>query len=227
MMHLCFILPQMINLTIHGIGTPVRQLEDGEETVWLNEDAIHSILDRLIHYKEYTITVDDANQSDADILLPALLSRGLKAIFFISAGFLGRKGYLTKEQVKIISRAGMEIGTHGMFHRDLRGLNHSHLNSEIYESKYILQEITGEQVKKISCPLGSYDRRVLRYLRNADFDKVYTSDRGLAKADWWIQPRNSFHNTDNMQTLSLIMTQPHSLRDSFISRTKRLIKRLR
>jgi peptidoglycan/xylan/chitin deacetylase (PgdA/CDA1 family) len=121
----------------------------------------------------------------------------------------------------------MEIGSHGMFHRDWRTLSQRELNVEINESKRILQDIIGQEIKNASCPYGSYDRSVLGYLSNAGFEKVYTSDRGRAQSKWWVQPRNSLHNTDDSRTLAMIMTQPHSLRESFVSYTKRFVKRWR
>ena len=58
------------------------------------------------------------NQSDVRIVLPALLARRLKAIFFIPAGKLGQQGYLMRDDIKTLVNAGMEIGSHRMYHRD-------------------------------------------------------------------------------------------------------------
>lgn len=217
----------MVNLTFHGVGARHRPLEHGEDHVWLAEDTLVGILDELLRFKGFTLTVDDANHSDVTIMLPALLARQLRAIFFIPAGKLGQQGYLGKEDIQTLVDEGMEIGTHGMYHRDWRELDHGELTVEIDNSKKILAEITGHEIQKVSCPYGSYDRRVLRYLRNANFQRVYTSDRGRARSKWWIQPRNSLHATDNPQTLAMIMTHPHSLRESLRSSIKRFIKRWR
>jgi peptidoglycan/xylan/chitin deacetylase (PgdA/CDA1 family) len=217
----------MINLTLHGVGVPCRPLEPGEAHVWLAEDTFKAVLDELLKFEDFTLTVDDANQSDVMIVLPALLARKLRAIFFIPAGKLGQQGYLRREDVQILVAEGMEIGTHGMYHRDWRELDDGELSIEISDSKNILEEITGQQIQKVSCPYGSYDRRVLHYLRNAKFQKVYTSDRGRTQSEWWIQPRNSLHATDNPQTLATIMAQPNSLGESLIRGVKRFVKRWR
>jgi peptidoglycan/xylan/chitin deacetylase (PgdA/CDA1 family) len=217
----------MINLTLHGVGKPSRPLEPGEAHVWLAEHTFGIILDKLLQFKDFMLTVDDANQSDVSIVLPALQARKLRAIFFISAGKLGQQGYLGREDIQILMAEGMEIGTHGMYHRDWRELNNGELSVEINDSKKILEEITGQEIQKVSCPFGSYDRRVLNYLRNMKFQKVYTSDRGWAQNKWWLQPRNSLHATDNPQTLEMIMAQPNSIGKSLISRAKRFVKRWR
>jgi peptidoglycan/xylan/chitin deacetylase (PgdA/CDA1 family) len=217
----------VINLTLHGVGEPCRPLERSEANVWLAEETLEAILDELLKLEGFTLTLDDANQSDVRIVLPALRARRLTAIFFILAGKLGQQGYLMQKDIQTLVDAGMEIGTHGMYHRDWRKLNHGELSVEINDSKKILEEISGQEIRKVSCPYGSYDRRVLRYLRNTNFQKVYTSDRGRARSEWWIQPRNSLHTTDNPQTLATIMAQPNSLSENLIRSIKRLVKRWR
>lgn len=217
----------MINLTLHGVGTPYRLLEPGEAHVWLMKETLEAILDELLKFRDVTLTVDDANQSDVRIVLPVLLSRRMRAIFFIPAGKLGQQGYLDQTDLRILVKEGMEIGTHGMYHRDWRELDDGELLVEISDSKKILEEITGHEIRKVSCPYGSYDRRVLHYLRNKKFQKVYTSDTGTARSEWWIQPRNSLHASDNPQTLARIMARPNSLGESLIRSAGRFVKRWR
>jgi peptidoglycan/xylan/chitin deacetylase (PgdA/CDA1 family) len=188
---------------------------------------LEAILDELLKCEDFALTLDDANQSDVRIVLPALRVRKLKAIFFITTGKLGQQGYLTQKDIKTLVDLGMEIGTHGMYHRDWRKLKDDDLSIEVCDSKKILEGITGQEIQKVSCPYGSYDRRVLHFLRKTNYHKVYTSDKGWAQSEWWIQPRNSLHATDNPQTLATILLQPHSLGESFIISAKRFVKRWR
>ena len=217
----------MIILTLHGVGSPSRPLEPGEGHVWLARDMFEAILEELPKFEEFMLTVDDANRSDTTIVLPALLARKQTAIFFISTGKLGQPGYLEKEDVRILVDEGMEIGTHGMHHRDWRKLDQAELSMEIDRSKDILEEITGRGIRDVSCPYGSYDRRVLRYLRNAAFRRVYTSDRGRAQSERWLQPRNSLNAADNPQTLRRIVAECDSLSKRLARSAKGLVKRWR
>lgn len=218
---------QVINLTLHGVGKPSRPLEPEEANVWLSRDSLEAILDELRRFNHFTLTVDDGNESDIEIVMPALLRKEMKAIFFIPAGKLGQQGYLGRKDVQSLVQEGMEVGTHGMFHRDWRRLNDHELGIEINDSKKILEDITGQAVPKAACPFGSYDRRVLRHLRAAKFQRVYTSDGGRAQSNRWLQPRNSLHASDNPDTLRLIMAQPNSMSERLILSVKRLVKRWR
>lgn len=218
---------QVINLTLHGVGKSSRPLEPEEANVWISKDSLEAILDELCRFCNFTLTVDDGNESDVEIVMPALLRKKMRAIFFIPAGKLGRQRYLSQKDVQSLVQEGMEVGTHGMFHRDWRKLNDLELGIEINDSKKILEDITGQAVPKAACPFGSYDHRVLRYLRKARFQTVYTSDGGRAQSNWWLQPRNSLHAIDNPDTLRVIMAQPDSMSERLILSVKRLVKRWR
>lgn len=218
---------KIINLTLHGVGGPARLLPVAEASVWLTEDKLQAILYGLQQFNNFTLTVDDGGQSDIEIIMPALLRNGIRAIFFIPAGRLGQPGYLRQGDVQSLAREGMEIGTHGMYHRNWRMLNDYELNIEIYESKKILEDITGQPILKVSCPFGSYDRRVLRHLRKARFQIVYTSDRGPARSNWWLQPRNTLHSSDTACTLRAIKAQPSFTLENIVRRAKGLVKRWR
>ena len=217
----------IINLTLHGIGEPRRPLEYREDQVWLAEDMLPVILDVLQGLSGYLITVDDGNESDVDILLPSLMQRGLKATFFVPAGKIGGPGHLSRGGLTVLARAGMEIGTHGMDHRDWRALTEAELDVEIEGSKRVLEEIVGQRIVKASCPYGSYDRRVLAHVKRAGLERVYTSDRGHANADTWIQPRSSLHATDTSETVRFLVTGTWPLHTRLVRKAKCLVKRWR
>jgi peptidoglycan/xylan/chitin deacetylase (PgdA/CDA1 family) len=197
---------RVLNLTFHGIGTPGRELYPGEESVWLSLPHFQAILDQAVDRPDIRLFFDDGNASDVTIALPELLRRNLRAGFFVLGGKLGIPGYLDAQGVRELSRRGMIVGTHGMHHRDWRTLRDEELEAEVADSIRVLRDATGRPVEIVACPFGSYDRRVLRVLRDAGMRTVYTSDHGWASADSWLQARNSIHTTDG---LSLLVSGPN------------------
>ena len=55
----------------------------------------------------------------------------------------------------------------------------------------LLEDLAVRPVTVASIPFGSYDRHVLRRLREAGFTRVYSSDGGSARTDAWFQARTS------------------------------------
>ena len=85
------------------------------------------------------------------------------------------------EQISELRDAGMIIGSHGMSHKILVGMNDEELEYELRESKSILKEKLGSSVEFLSVPRGLYDARLIRHAREAGYKFVFTSgakDRG-------------------------------------------------
>ena len=196
----------IINLTFHGIGDPLRPLSNEDRHVWIDSDMFERMLDYLNDKEDFTISFDDGNVSDVSIAMPTLIKHGLNAHFFICGGLIDQPGFLSREQVRDIADSGMIIGNHGMHHRPWQGLGETHLHQELVQPKDLLEQITQATVTKASCPFGSYDRRILNRLRKAGYERIYTSDRGVAQPSTWLQPRNTILKLDNLYTLKNILS---------------------
>ncbi len=214
-----------ITLTFHGIGEPERQLEPGEDAVWLAAEAFDAVLDSVAGREDVRITFDDGNASDLEHALPALRARGLSATFFIVAGRVGEPSFLDADGVRALAAAGMAIGCHGMEHRPWRGLGEAALREELVEAKVRLEAILDEPITEAACPFGSYNRRALRALREAGYRRVYTSDGGTAHPDDWIQARNTVGPDNSAGLIERLSSANGSWRTTASRRIKLAAKR--
>lgn len=217
----------IVNLTVHGIGQPVRELDPGEDGVWISVEQFEEVLDAVTGRPDVRLTFDDGNQSDLEIGLPHLIKRGLTAQFFIAAGLLGMPGRLDHDGVKEIVRAGMPLGSHGWGHRDWRRLEPGQVREEMVEANRVLDELAGRPVSEASIPLGSYDRHVLRRLREARFTRAYTSDGGRARQDAWLQARNSLRHDIDSTWISRVIDGTPSVPRRARQIAARTVKRVR
>ncbi len=216
---------RIFNLIFHGIGEPKRDLLPGEE--FIQAEAFFSILDWVESRKEIFITFDDGNDSDYTIAFPALIERGLKAEFFITVDWIGQPGFVTPNQLREMVSAGMMIGSHGYYHRSWRSLNENQIEYELYEARKTLEKMIAAPVENIACPFGEYDRRIIRFLREADYAHFYTSDGGMANAQSWLQARNSVQRTDHVGALTARIQNEKRLKNMFLRRMKIMMKRWR
>lgn len=184
-------MPLITNLTVHGIGTTSRKLDEGEDTTWVGVGQFERVLDAVVGRDDVRITFDDGNASDLEIGLPRLLERGLTAEFYVLAGLLGEPGRLTEDDVRTLAEAGMTIGSHGWAHRDWRRIGPGQDLEEFTQARQVLADLIGCPVTRVAIPFGSYDRNVLRRLRGTGVSRAYTSDGGPARAGAWLQPRTS------------------------------------
>ncbi|AFP42235.1 polysaccharide deacetylase family protein [Mycolicibacterium smegmatis] len=185
------------NITVHGIGATDRELDPGEHLTWVSVAQFEQVLDAVSGRSDVRITFDDGNASDVKVALPRLVERGITAEFFLLAGELGKLGRVDDTGVRELLDAGMSIGSHGWAHRDWRRIDDAQAHEEFEDAHERLSAVTGSSVSRVAIPFGSYDRHVLRRLRDAGVTRVYTSDGGRARPEAWLQARTSLrHDID-------------------------------
>ena len=219
--------PALVNLCFHGIGTPGRDLEPGEDRYWVSVDAFHRILDEVAGEPHVRISFDDGNASDLLHAVPALRERGLTGTFFVLAGRLGGRGSLDADDVRGLAEAGMRIGSHGLDHVPWRHLSGADLRRELVEARDRIAAAAGVPVVDAALPLGRYDRRVLAEVRRQGYTSLHTSDRAWSREGAWLQPRFSVCHDDTAGTVRRVVQTRAPLPQRVRSRGVRLAKRLR
>jgi peptidoglycan/xylan/chitin deacetylase (PgdA/CDA1 family) len=121
------------------------------------------------------ITFDDGCETDLLYAAPLLKEAGFEATFYITAGLLGRKGYLSRSQLRELADLDFEIGSHSMTHPYLSDLDVESVRNELQAPKQALEQITGRAVKHFSCPGGRWSPRVAEVAREAGYESVATS----------------------------------------------------
>jgi peptidoglycan/xylan/chitin deacetylase (PgdA/CDA1 family) len=125
--------------------------------------------------KSVAITFDDGCETDLVYAAPLLQEVKFGATFYVTTGFLGKPGYLSRSQLRELARSGFEIGCHSMTHAYLTDLNDADLHREVAEAKTELEQIVGQRIEHFSCPGGRHDRRVSEVAREAGYQTVSTS----------------------------------------------------
>ncbi|MFI2781008.1 polysaccharide deacetylase family protein [Streptomyces sp. ALB3] len=125
------------------------------------------------------LTFDDGYADFLDEALPVLLAHGCSATVFVLPGRPGgsnawdplgpRRPLLTEEGIRTAVAAGMEVGSHGMLHRDLTALSDDELHRETHGSRDALHRITGQAPSGFCYPYGTADRRVAQSVRDAGY----------------------------------------------------------
>lgn len=121
------------------------------------------------------ITLDDGCETDLITAAPLLRELGFNATSYVTVGFLGRRGYLSRSQLRELSDLGLETGSHSLTHPYLSDLTQDQLTREIAGSKQELEQITGLPIHHFSCPGGRWDARVAATAKQAGYRSVATS----------------------------------------------------
>ncbi|WP_328377975.1 polysaccharide deacetylase family protein [Streptomyces sp. NBC_01020] len=125
------------------------------------------------------LTFDDGYRDFTDHALPLLKLHGCTATLFVLPGRPGgenawdalgpRKPLLTEDGIRAAAAAGMEIGSHGLYHQDLTELADDELRQETRGSRELLRRITGVAPEGFCYPYGTLDRRTVDAVRDAGY----------------------------------------------------------
>lgn len=136
--------------------------------------------------KEIAITFDDG-YAHLYKTLPQFIERfELKPTIFIPTAFIGKQNswdystllkperHLSHDEIKELRSIGVDFGSHGHTHCDLRRCTTAALNDELAKSKGILEEITGQPVTSLSYPFGRFSKRITEYAQRTGYSCGFT-----------------------------------------------------
>ncbi len=107
------------------------------------------------------ITFDDGNEDVYLNAFPIMKRYGMVGTFYIVAGWVGARDFVTTDQLKEMTAAGWEIGSHSMTHIDLT-LNHDAIWDQEASSRMRLEERLGVPVVTFAYPFGKIDPTVIQ-----------------------------------------------------------------
>jgi peptidoglycan/xylan/chitin deacetylase (PgdA/CDA1 family) len=126
------------------------------------------------------LTFDDGYQDFVSTAMPILKRYDFTATQFVLAGRLGgenawsrpgpNKPLVSADEVREITRAGIEVASHGLHHVSLLEADDAQLRDEVVRSKAILQELIGGPIRGFAYPYGYSDARVVAAVQTAGYD---------------------------------------------------------
>lgn len=150
------------------------------------------------------LTFDDGLDSHYKQAFPLLGKLGFTATFFVSTGLLGAPGYLSWNQLRQMSDAGMTIGSHGHRHINYSSMCAEMAEGELRRSRLILENGLGKSVTTFAAPFGLLSRRLAQSLRRAGFECVCSSHPWLASGTASVISRLAVYNETAVRDFSAL-----------------------
>ncbi|MFC1443748.1 polysaccharide deacetylase family protein [Streptacidiphilus sp. N1-10] len=151
------------------------------------------------------LTFDDGYADLTRGVLPVLQRYGFSATAFVVVGRLGghnvwdegpRKPLLTADQIFRLHDCGVEIGSHGMYHRSLPGIAAATLAEETGHSRELLRDLLGEPVGGFCYPYGAVDAAAAAAVRDSGYHYGAAIAHGPLTGRWAL-PRSYVGERDN------------------------------
>ncbi|WP_231036255.1 polysaccharide deacetylase family protein [Pectinatus sottacetonis] len=129
--------------------------------------------------KAVILTFDDGYEDNYTNVMPILKKHHMKETVFIIANYVGKKGYLTWNQLKEMQNTNFELGSHTANHIPLTTLSPSKINSEINLSKLLMEWRGLKTIYFFSYPNGAYNSTALKDLKKYGYLAAVTGNFGL------------------------------------------------
>ena len=121
------------------------------------------------------ITFDDGYQDNLTVALPLLEKYDLPMTLFVVAGFIGKKDYLTKDDLKTIAAHPLiTIGSHGLLHRHFTKMTDEEANHEFTESKNCIESIINKKIDLFAYPFGDCSERIENLCRKSGYKAAWS-----------------------------------------------------
>lgn len=208
-------LSQVPVLCYHNItknGEKESSLWIGEEQLneqlkMLHDSGYHTILPAQLyeHFTKGTVlpsrpvilSFDDSHESHFTLAKPIMERYGFKGVFFIMTVCIGKKNYMTAQQIKALSGNGHAIGCHTYDHPFVTTLKGDQWQKQVDQPKQTLERITGQPVEYFAYPNGVWNDLAIGELkahgmkaafqltgRQSKTDPLFTFQRLMVSGQW-------------------------------------------
>jgi peptidoglycan/xylan/chitin deacetylase (PgdA/CDA1 family) len=154
-----------------------------EQMKYLHDNGYQSILpDQLYDYlsgagslppKPVMLTFDDAHAEHFSIVAPVLAEFNFRGVFFIMTVPIGKTGFVTEEQIKMLADSGHVIGNHTWDHQSVKALKGVAWDWQVSKPRDQLQRITGKAVAYFCYPYGEWTEEAIRELKKRDVKAAF------------------------------------------------------
>jgi peptidoglycan/xylan/chitin deacetylase (PgdA/CDA1 family) len=154
-----------------------------EEIKYLSDSgyktAILSELFNDVPEKRVILTFDDGYKDLMTNAFPTLKVYGFRGVTFIIVDDVGKPGYVTWDDLKLLKNEGWEIGSHSLTHLDLEVSSNDTSQKQIIDSKKILEDELGIKVEFFCYPAGKYNLNTISILKAAGYRGAVTINSGI------------------------------------------------
>ena len=158
--------------------------------------------------KPVMLTFDDGYADAYGVVMPLLKAYGMTGTFFVTVNLVDRPGYLSRDQVRALADAGMDVESHAMDHVSMM----KPLNDQIYQmcrARDFLSLWTGTDVRHFAYPSGDYNDLSATALAKCGYLSAYKKSGGALQSSnaMYVLQRARVHGSSGVAAMILALQQ--------------------
>ena len=143
----------------------------------------HIQLGQRVPWNTMVITFDDGYLDNFVNAFPILKKMNFPAAIFMITGNIGKNGWLSEEDLRVLDSSGITIGSHTVNHVFLPKLKKEEILSELRQSRNQLEKILGHPVFLFSYPAGGVTEEVKKLVAHEGYRGAVTTNYGKLHDD--------------------------------------------
>lgn len=135
--------------------------------------------------RKVVLTFDDGYEGVYENAFPVLHKYACRASIFVIADRLRNQKNLTSfpflnvAELREMMKYGISVGSHSFYHNNLASIrDENDLRIEIRDSKKLIEDLVGGEIRHFCYPLGAYDTRVVEMVENAGYASACSTNFG-------------------------------------------------
>ena len=122
--------------------------------------------------KPVMLTFDDGYADAYAVVLPLLQKYNFVGVFFVTVNKVGTAGYITRDQLRAIADAGMDVESHAMDHISMN-TSYAIQRYQMCTARQFLSDWTGTDVRHFAYPSGDYNADSFPALQGCGYLSAY------------------------------------------------------
>ncbi len=122
--------------------------------------------------KPVMLTFDDGYADAYSVVLPLLRKYNFVGVFFVTANRVGTAGYITRDQLRALADAGMDVESHAMDHISMN-TSSAIQRYQMCSARQYLSDWTGTDVRHFAYPSGDYNTDSFPALQSCGYLSAY------------------------------------------------------
>ena len=153
--------------------------ESGYQAISLSEMMDGFMGKTKLPAKPIVLSFDDGYADNYTNALPIMERYGMKGTVFMITSQVGEPDFLDWQQLQELKNRNTEIGSHTVNHTDLKAADTQTRETELLQSRLLLEEKLGGKVEFIAYPYGQYDDNIFAVLEKTGYRGALTGKSGL------------------------------------------------
>ncbi|MBL6449004.1 polysaccharide deacetylase family protein [Fulvivirga sp. 29W222] len=215
------------NVSLEDFAAHLQYLQDNQFIVMTLSDAVKYLKSGGDNEKVAVITIDDGYNSFKSGGMPLLRKYGYPATLFVNTETVGGGDYLDWEELRQLSKEGVEIGNHSHSHAYFLNIpDRERIQQFIYDiekAQGLLQKHLGIKPAVLAYPYGEYSPEMKDAAEQMGFVAATAQNSGVMSnhSDYFALPRfpmanayaaiNGFAEKVRMEPLSVKKEYPKSV----------------